>query len=225
MVTPFLEDGALLVSYLSVTEAFLLQNTIEATLYLLESEGPADRGSSRPAGGLEEPPSIADHLTAALAERDGARRPADPALIRMFPDACADQAVAAEFRAMTQPELRRTKADRLDRMLVSLNGGNQVDQKLTTGPVAFEVSAGEAQGFAAAMTDMRLVIAEHLGVSADSDVEAVYERVQAVVEASTQDEAYEVMWLDAERLAFVVLANLQGNLIEALWDLPHGALN
>lgn len=88
--------------------------------------------------------------------------PDDPAVHRLLPDASRDDPqVAAEFRWLTEDDLRRVKTDRL----VWLHG-------LLTGPVtrrAVPVRIARTDGprLAAALTDVRLVLAERLGVQDD----------------------------------------------------------
>ncbi|MCL2090752.1 MAG: DUF2017 domain-containing protein [Micrococcales bacterium] len=95
--------------------------------------------------------------------------PDDPAVARLLPDASRDDPdVAAEFRRLTQEDLRATK-------VAGLRG---LAQRLDRTPPGFDtdavvVSLDEAPRTAAALTDVRLVLAERLGLRTDADAEAL----------------------------------------------------
>lgn len=95
--------------------------------------------------------------------------PDDPAVARLLPDASRDDPeVAAEFRRLTQEDLRATK-------VAGLRG---LAQRLDRTPSGFDpddvvVSLDEAPRTAAALTDVRLVLAERLGLHTDDDAEAL----------------------------------------------------
>ncbi|MBX9244956.1 DUF2017 family protein [Actinotalea ferrariae] len=90
--------------------------------------------------------------------------PVDPALRRLLPDASGDPAVAAEFRRLTEADLRTAKATNLTRLRAALAGAR----------TEVVVVPSEAPSIAAALTDVRLVISERLGVRTDEDAEDVY---------------------------------------------------
>jgi len=96
--------------------------------------------------------------------------PDDPAVARLLPDASRDDpALAAEFRRLTQDDLRATKAA----------GLRTLAQRLVTTPPGFDpgdlvVPADEAPRAAAALTDVRLVLAERLGLRTDDDADALH---------------------------------------------------
>lgn len=93
--------------------------------------------------------------------------PSDPALRRLLPDASRGAPdVAAEFRRLTENELRGTKAGNL-RVLRSL---------LVDGP-DLRVEPASAPAVAAALTDLRLVLAERLGIRSEADADAAYRLV------------------------------------------------
>ena len=115
-----------------------------------------------------------DDLLAGLAH-DLARpspRPDDPALRRLLPDASRDdQELAAEFRRLTQSDLAASKRDGLlllARVLTERPGRRPSD---------VVVERPDARAVAAAITDIRLVIAERLDIRTDEQAEAIYERV------------------------------------------------
>lgn len=90
--------------------------------------------------------------------------PEDPALLRLLPDGSkADADVAAEFRRLTEVDLRATKVTNLLRLRVALDEARPL---LVVGPET-------APGVAAALTDVRLVIADRLDLRTDADAEAL----------------------------------------------------
>ncbi len=86
--------------------------------------------------------------------------PDDPAVHRLLPDASRDDpAVAGEFRRLTEDDLRAAKLARLRWLWTALQND---------GPV---VPAAQAPAVAATLTDLRLVLAERLGIRTDEDAE------------------------------------------------------
>lgn len=114
--------------------------------------GPEVPGATWPAVGMDAEPVTA---------------PSDPALRRLLPDASRGvPEVAAEFRRLTESELRGTKAGNL-RVLRSM---------LVDGP-DLRVDPASAPAVAAALTDLRLVLAERLGIRSEADADAAYRLV------------------------------------------------
>jgi hypothetical protein len=81
----------------------------------------------------------------------------DPALRRLLPDAYDDPEGAAEFRRLTDAELRRGKSDRLTRMVDELSAERS--------PI--ELSIEDADGWLSGINDVRLVLGVRLDVSDD----------------------------------------------------------
>ncbi|MCA5893382.1 DUF2017 domain-containing protein [Isoptericola sp. NEAU-Y5] len=103
-----------------------------------------------------------------------ARVPHDPAVQRLLPDAHRDDPdVAAEFRHLTQTDLAARKAARLEAFAQALDpqGGTGTDEVL--------VERQDAEDFAGALTDVRLVLAERLALEDDDDVTALHDEVVA----------------------------------------------
>ena len=100
--------------------------------------------------------------------------PEDPAVLRILPNAApTDREVADEFRRLTEPELRATKVDRLRVMWLALN---------EDGP-EWEVPEDQAMATAAALTDVRLVLAARLGLDTDDDAEALHREIDGAEHA------------------------------------------
>lgn len=91
----------------------------------------------------------------------------DPALARLLPSAHrTDEAAAAEFRRLTEAGLRRRKADTIEAAISGLrrhSGGVELDRSTAIAVLT-------------ALTDVRLVLGERMGLQDDVDVERVEER-------------------------------------------------
>ncbi len=100
--------------------------------------------------------------------------PEDPAVLRILPNAApTDREVADEFRRFTEPELRATKLERLRVMWLALS---------EDGP-EWEVPADQAMATAAALTDVRLVLAARLGLDTDDDADALHREIDMAGQA------------------------------------------
>jgi hypothetical protein len=84
--------------------------------------------------------------------------PEDPALRRLLPDAYDDPAGAAEFRRLTDDELRRGKTSALTRLADDVEGADE----------AIELDDEGADQWAQALNDIRLVLGVRLKVDDDA---------------------------------------------------------
>ncbi len=111
-------------------------------------------------------------VTVAAEDQDGLDPDAaerDPALDRLLPTANRqDDEVAAEFRRLTETGLRQRKAAALLTAADLLRGEDRL-----------RLDVGEAHAVLKALTDVRLVLGERMGLRTDDDVE--------VLEAAAQD--------------------------------------
>ena len=111
--------------------------------------------------GIESPEGPPRGTEAVL---DGNR---DPALARLLPDGHrGDPEVAAEFRRLTEQDLRRRKSDALTSAIDALRGVPEDSDRLV-------LDRAGADALLVALTDTRLLLAERLGVRDDEDVEAM----------------------------------------------------
>ncbi|MGM7422721.1 DUF2017 family protein [Cellulosimicrobium sp. ES-005] len=97
--------------------------------------------------------------------------PPDPAVRRLLPDASDDVEVAAEFRRFTQDDLAARKVGRLVRLARLLVDPEPAEV------APFTVARDEAEDVAGALTDVRLVLAERLGLRTDEQVEGLYDEL------------------------------------------------
>lgn len=113
---------------------------------------------------------------------DGAP-PMDPAVRRLLPDASrSDPEVAAEFRRLTQDELRRSKHRRL--LALARTFGARGDELV--------VLTDEVDDFLAACTDVRLVLGERLGIRTDADAAALDELLGGDADEDDPEDAGQV---------------------------------
>jgi uncharacterized protein (DUF885 family) len=95
--------------------------------------------------------------------------PRDPALERLLPSANReDEAVAAEFRRLTEQGLRERKTANLTTAADALRDAD--GDKVV-------LSAAQAQALVVALTDVRLLLGERLGLRTDDDAEELAQRL------------------------------------------------
>jgi hypothetical protein len=95
--------------------------------------------------------------------------PDDPAVLRVLPSAAPDDRdVADDFRRYTEPELRALKVDRL----------RTIWRALSSDEPDWVVPAEDAMATAAALTDIRLVLASRLGLETDEDATELHEEIE-----------------------------------------------
>jgi len=100
--------------------------------------------------------------------------PRDPALERIFPTANRqDDQVAAEFRRLTEDGLRARKADNLTTAIAALSAPG--DQKVS-------LDRTQATALLVALTDVRLVLGERLGLRQDEDFELLEEQARGLAD-------------------------------------------
>lgn len=118
-----------------------------------------------------EAPLDDDPLTQLLGPQDG-DRPADPALLRLFPDGYRDdEEASADFRRYTQGGLRTLKSERLQTSLAVLARFPADGDKAQS----IEVSPDEATAMLGTLNDLRLVLGVRLEiVSDDEDVSTTW---------------------------------------------------
>ena len=141
------------------------------------------------------------------------REPSDPAILRLLPNAApTDREVSDEFRRLTDGELRAIKTRRLRRMWDQLsgNGGG-------TGSDDWVVPADEALSTAAALTDIRLVLASRLGLVTDDDADRLHHEIDLAARALDADDEF-ALPVDHERvwlgMLYQALTWLQESLVE-----------
>ncbi len=182
------------VAHLGAEERAALVDVVDDVVELLagaggpREPGPAGGDDPLPPGGFGEPVAA----------------PTDPALLRLLPDASrSTPEVAAEFRRLTEQELRATKAGNLARLRAALAAAGD----------AVVIAPEDGPAVAAALTDLRLVVSARLGIRTADDAEAMY---RLAVEGTPLDMADDDAI--ARRFGAIVVA-LLGALLDSLVTL------
>ncbi len=131
---------------------------------LLEPNGPAPSGDTDEFGaivaGLGMGVSVAAEDQAADLDPSGAR---DPALDRLLPSANREDAEAAtEFRRLTETGLRQRKAEALGAAAALLREGDRL-----------RLDPDQGRTLLVALTDVRLVLGERMGLRTEEDMAAL----------------------------------------------------
>ncbi|WP_136520546.1 MULTISPECIES: DUF2017 family protein [Cellulomonas] len=133
--------------------------------------------------------------------------PDDPAVRRLLPDASRDDPeVAAEFRRLTEDDLRARKVARLRSLWTALVHGEPgwPEDALVVAPTS-------ADDVAATLTDLRLVLADRLDLRTDADSEALYDGLATAPEDDVRTYLASVYgalsWLQESLLAVMLAAH------------------
>lgn len=212
MARAFLREGDRIVALLDQTERAVISGLMEQTRVLLspevESTGDAwgDLVASMGVSLGHEHAEHDDRASAAGGEpyADAER---DPALDRLLPAGHrGDDAVATEFRRLTEEGLRQRKSGNLDVAVERLTAAH--DDRL-------ELDERQATAFVMALTDVRLLLGERLGIRTEEDADALY---ASLAHLDEDDPAgYAVAWYD-------FLTWLQETLTSALMGEPGSSV-
>src|SRR5699024_7665038 len=119
-----------------------------------------------------EPATPQDPLQAMSWPTEGVSAPTDPALARLLPNASEDDdELNAEFRRLTESDLRRSKVARL----------RTVCETLRRSQGQLRVPVQDGMDWAAALNDVRLVISERLEITTEAEAEAIQQRAAGAI--------------------------------------------
>jgi len=135
-------------------------------------------------------------------------RPAsDPVVGVLLPEASEDPVTAMEVSSLTRARLRSGKVDRLARMAAEL--------RAPSGPEATVlVPIGQEAEWLGAINDIRLVLAQRLGIESAQDAGRVHD--VAFQEASESETAHE-QWYRGTALVYDMVTWWQESLVSALF--------
>jgi len=191
MARAFLPEDGRYVALLDEMERFMVHGLMQQTRIVLspEVESTGDAFAD-----------LVASMGVSVASADQAEE-RDPALDRLLPDAHrGDDAVAAEFRRLTEEGLRQRKSANLDIAMERLAAasGDQV-----------ALDEAQAPAFLMALTDVRLLLGERMGMRTEEDAE----RLHADMDVIDDDDplGYAMAWYD-------FLTWLQETLTQALMD-------
>jgi hypothetical protein len=130
----------------------------------------------------------------------------DPALDRLLPTAHrGDDEVAAEFRRLTEEGLRQRKSSNLDVAIDRIAAA--VHDRVVLDPA-------QAPAFLIALTDVRLLLGERMGMRTEEDAEALHAAMESIDDEDPL--GYAMAWYD-------FLTWLQETLAHALMGARAGA--
>jgi hypothetical protein len=159
---PFLGAGSVVLVQLPIEEREVLARFLADVAGLLAEPEPGSGPAPAP-GGADGAVEAADPL-AALEAAVRVTPPRDPAVLRLLPDGSRDDPeVAQSFRRLTEPTLRERKTAALE-----LAG------RALVRPDPVLLDPAEAQALLKGLTDVRLVIAERLGLRTEEDVDLLH---------------------------------------------------
>lgn len=115
-----------------------------------------------------EPADSADPLAAIIGWDEDVRVPEDPALCRLLPDGVEnDEEAALELRRLTERSVRQSKIGALQAASLLLDSEE------------LKLDLNQAELFARALNDVRLVFAERLGLQTAADVDELHEVLES----------------------------------------------
>ena len=148
--------------------------------------------------GRRDPPAPADPPAASAALA--------PFVEALLPDASEDPDIAVEVAAMTRGRLRALKSERARRVMAELI-------EPTGAHGAVRVSAGTEQDWLGALNDLRLVLAQRLGIESAEAAEDVHAIAR---EAPPPHESDEFRWRRGAALSYDMLTWWQESLLRVL---------
>jgi Domain of unknown function (DUF2017). len=199
MARAFLPEDGRYVALLDDTERFMIHGLMQQTRIVLSPEVEPTGDAFADVVASMGVSVASEDRAEDRAEHQGEER--DPALDRLLPDAHrGDDAVAAEFRRLTEEGLRQRKSANLDVAMERLAAAANDE-------VALDES--QAPAFLMALTDVRLLLGERMGMRTEEDAE----RLHAAMEVIDDDDplGYAMAWYD-------FLTWLQETLTQALMD-------
>ncbi len=184
MARAFLHEAGLYVAILDDTERTILYGLMQQTRILLspevESTGDVLDDLAAWIGVSLEPEAVAAQGDPDVIEFR------DPALDRLLPDAHrGDDTIAAEFRRLTEEGLRQRKSANLDVALARLSASTK-DR--------VELDSDQAPAFLMALTDVRLLLGERMGMRTEEDAEALHRAMELIEDDDPL--GYAMAWYD-----------------------------
>lgn len=196
MATAFRRKGSRVVGRLDEQERGIVAGLLSSTRELLDPDADDSGDPEKDVDPLERLRRELDAPTATPEEVEQR----DPALRRLLPPASRDdEDLARDFRALTEDSLRRRKVATITAAIAALDGA-------TSDKV--ELDLGQAQALMMALSDVRLVLGERLGLRTDEDSA----RLEQVVAAADDFEDPAVM----AAVIYDLLTWLQESVAQAL---------
>ena len=135
-------------------------------------------------------------------------RPAsDPVVGVLLPEASEDPVTAMEVSSLTRARLRSGKVDRLARMAAELRAPSGPEGTVLVAP-------GQESDWLGASNDIRLVLAQRLGIESAQDAERVH---AAAFQEVPEEETSREQWYRGTALVYDMVTWWQESLVSALF--------
>ena len=132
---------------------------------------------------------------------------ADPVIAALLPQASEDPLTAMEVSSLTRARLRGDKADRLERLAVELRAPSGPEETVLVAP-------GQESDWLGAINDIRLVLAQRLGIESAQDAERVH---AAAFREVPEEETSREQWYRGTALVYDMITWWQESLVSALF--------
>ena len=132
---------------------------------------------------------------------------ADPVIAVLLPQASEDPLTAMEVSSLTRARLRGDKADRLERLAVELRAPSGPEETVLVAP-------GQESDWLGAINDIRLVLAQRLGIESAQDAERVH---AAAFREVPEEETSREQWYRGTALVYDMITWWQESLVSALF--------
>ena len=135
------------------------------------------------------------------------RTNADPVVAVLLPRASEDPVTAMEVSSLTRARLRGDKVDRLERLAVELRAPSGPEGTVLVAP-------GQESDWLGASNDIRLVLAQRLGIESAQDAEHVH---AAAFQEAPEEETSREQWYRGTALVYDMVTWWQESLVSALF--------
>ena len=132
---------------------------------------------------------------------------ADPVIAVLLPQASEDPITAMEVSRLTRARLRSDKADRLERLAAELRAPSGPGETVLVAP-------GQESDWLGATNDIRLVLAQRLGIESAQDAERVH---TAAFQELPEEETSREQWYRGTALVYDMITWWQESLVSALF--------
>ena len=132
---------------------------------------------------------------------------ADPVISVLLPQASEDPITAMEVSSLTRARLRGDKVDRLERLAAELRAPSGPEDTVLVAP-------GQESDWLGAANDIRLVLAQRLGIESAQDAEHVH---SVAFQEAPEEETSREQWYRGTALVYDMITWWQESLVSALF--------
>ena len=132
---------------------------------------------------------------------------ADPVIAVLLPQASEDPLTSMEVSSLTRARLRGDKVDRLARLAAELRAPSGPEGTVLVAP-------GQESDWLGATNDIRLVLAQRLGIESAQDAEPVH---AAAFQEAPEEETSREQWYRGTALVYDMITWWQESLVSALF--------